>query len=92
MQLTARAVSAALHTPQLGGARCHRGPKIPVPLPLSTPENASTPQIEIHESLEISKVRGFLKRKVHYSYFGPLWKQSCPLIHCNCCWAPLKTR
>ena len=29
------------------GARCHRGPKIPVPSPLSTPEKASIPQIEI---------------------------------------------
>ena len=42
-----RAVSVALHTPQLGGQRCHRGPKIPVPSPLCTPEKASIPQIEI---------------------------------------------
>jgi len=57
--------------PSIGGARCHRGPKIPVPLPLSTPENASTPQIEIHESLEISKVRGFLKEKCITVTLGP---------------------
>jgi len=44
---TFRAVSAALHTPQLGSPRCHWGPKIPVPSPLSTPEKASIPQIEI---------------------------------------------
>jgi len=42
-----RAVSVALHTPQLGGPRSHRGPKIPGPSPLSTPEKASIPQIEI---------------------------------------------
>jgi len=41
-----RAVSAALHTPNWG-ARCHWGPKILVPSPLSTPEKASIPQIEI---------------------------------------------
>ena len=33
--------------PQLGGPRCHRGPKISVPSPLITPEKASIPQIEI---------------------------------------------
>jgi len=59
-----RAVSAALHTPQLGwGPRCHRGPKIPVPSPLRTQKNGSIPQIETYESLEISEVRGFLKEK-----------------------------
>jgi len=45
--LAAKAVSAALQTPQLGGPRCHRGPKIPVPSPLSTPQKALIPQIEI---------------------------------------------
>jgi len=70
-----RAISAALHTPQLGGARCHRGPKMPVPSPHSTPEKASIPKLE-YEAVEISEVRGPFEGKVHYSYFGPLsWKQ-----------------
>jgi len=42
----ARAVSAALHTPNLG-ARCHRGPTIPFPSLLTPPEKASISQIEI---------------------------------------------
>jgi len=45
--LADRAVSAALHTPNLGGPRCHTGPKIPVSSPLSTPEKASISQIQI---------------------------------------------
>jgi len=54
-----------------GGARCHREPKILVPSPLSTQEEASIPKLK-YEALEISEVRGPLERKVHYSYFGPL--------------------
>jgi len=66
-----RAVSAALHTPQLGGPRCDKGLKIPVPSPLSTPEKASIPNLK-YEALEISEVRGLFEGKVQYSYFGPL--------------------
>jgi len=66
-----RAVSAALHTPQLGGPRCPKGPKIPVPSLLRPPEKASIPKLK-YESLGISEVRGPFERKVHYSYFGPL--------------------
>jgi len=55
----------------LRGPRCHRGPKIPVPSPLSTPEKASIPKLK-YEALEISEVRGPFKGKVHYSFFGPL--------------------
>jgi len=29
---------------------------------------------------------------MHYSYFGPLWKQSGPLIHCSCYWAPFESK
>ena len=43
----ARAVSAALHAPIGGGEHCHKGPNIPVPSPLSTPEKASISLIEI---------------------------------------------
>jgi len=69
--VTIRAVSAALHTPQKGGPRCHLGPKIPVPSPLSTPEKTSIPKSK-YDALKISEVRGPFERKVHYSYFGPL--------------------
>jgi len=56
------------------GPRCHRGPKIPVPSPLSTPEKASIPKLK-YEALEISEVRGPFERKVDYSYLGPFKKK-----------------
>jgi len=60
--------------PPIGGARCHRGPKIPVPSPLSTPEKASIPKLK-YEALEIIVVRGPIEGNVHHSFFRPLWKQ-----------------
>ena len=67
------------------------GPKIPVPSPLSTSEKASIPKLK-YEALEISEVRGPFERKVHYIYFGLLWKQSRPLIHSTCCWASFESK
>jgi len=46
----------------------------------------------VGDPFEISEVRGSFERKVHYSYFGLLWKQSRPIAHCSCCWTPLKER
>ena len=106
-KLGLRAVSAALHTPQLGGPRCHRGFNS-VLSPLSTQGKLRSPKVK-YEALEISEFRGAFERKVlmHYSYFGPLWKQdiytlqllfgplwkqSSLLIHYSCCWALLKAR
>jgi len=76
-----RAVSAALHTPQLGGPRCHRGPEIPVPSPLSTPEKASISQIEIWSTLKekcITVILGSFESKV--------------FSHYNCCWGPFESK
>jgi len=49
----------------------YRGPKIPVPSPLSPPEKASIPKLK-YEALEISEVSGPFEGKVHYSFFGPI--------------------
>jgi len=69
-----RAVSAALHTPQLGGARCHRGPKVQSRHHLAPQRNLRSPKLK-YEALEISEFRGPFEIKVHYSFFGPLWQQ-----------------
>jgi len=71
---TNRAVSAALHTPRLGGPTLSQRAQNSVLSPLSTPEKASISQIEIR-SARNQWIRGPFERKVHYSYFGPLWKQ-----------------
>jgi len=70
-----RAASAVVHIPQLGGARCCRGPKIKSRHHLA-PQKASIPKLK-YEALEISEDRGPFERKVLmcYSYFGPIWKQ-----------------
>jgi len=67
------------------------GPKFQSRHHLGSQRKLRSPKLK-YESLEISEVRGPFERKVlmHYSYFGPLWKQSSLLI--NCCWAPLKRR
>jgi len=57
-----RAVSAALHTPQLGGPTLSQEAQNSVPSPLSTPEKASIPKLK-HEALEISEVRGPFEKK-----------------------------
>jgi len=71
-----RAVSTAFHTPQFGDPHCHRGPKIQSRHHLSPQRKLRCPKLK-YESLEVSEVRGPFERKVlmHYSYFGPLWKQ-----------------
>ena len=68
----ARAVSAALHTPQLGAPRCHRGPKIQSRHHLAPKRKLRSPKLK-YEALEISGVRGPFERKVlmYYSYIGP---------------------
>ena len=67
----ARAVSAALHTSQLGGPTLSQGAQNSSPSPVSTREKASIPELE-YEALEISEVKGPFERKVHCSCFGPL--------------------
>ena len=70
-----RALSAALHTPQLG-AHWHRGPKIQSPHHLAPQRKLRSSKLK-YEALE-SEVRWPFERKVlmYYSYFGLLWKQS----------------
>jgi len=70
--LICRAVSAALHAPQLGGPTLSQEPKIQSRHHL-TPRKSFDPQIEIWKALEISEVKGPIERKyLHYSCFGPL--------------------
>jgi len=105
-QRSSRAIWAALHSPNCGGARCHRGPKIPVSHHLAPQIKLRSPKLE-YEAREISEVKGPFERKVHCSCFGPLWKQgiftlplllgalwkqSSPLIHCSYCWAPFESQ
>jgi len=71
---TQSCISRTPYHPIGRGPRCHRGFKIPVPSPHSTPEKALIPKLE-YETLAISEVRGPFERKMHYSYFGPFWKQ-----------------
>ena len=75
-----RAVSAALHTPKLGGPTLQQGAQNSVPSPLSPPEKASAPQIEIWSTIseEISEVRGPLEKKNVYAL--------------QLLWAPLNAR
>ena len=86
------------------GGTLSKGAQNSSPSPLSTLERESLSQTEIW-STRNQLIRGAFERKVHYSYFGPLWKQgiftlqlgalwreSSPLIHCSCCWAHLKVR
>jgi len=70
-----RAVSAALHTPQLGG-HAVTGAQNSVPSPLSPKRKLRAPKLK-YEALEIREVWGSCERKVlmHCSYFRPLWKQ-----------------
>jgi len=72
-RLKTRAVSAALHTPQLGGGTLSQGGKNSVPSRLRFPEKASIPKLK-YEALEISEVTGHFERNVlmRYSFFGPL--------------------
>jgi len=66
-----RAVSAALHTLQLGGDAVTGGPKFQSRHHLGPQRKLRSPILK-YESLEISGLRGSFERKVHYSYFGPL--------------------
>jgi len=61
--LGCRAVSAALHTPQLWGAHAVTGAQNSVPLPLSPPKKASTPKFK-YEALVVSEAGEPFERKV----------------------------
>ena len=77
--------------PPIGGSpRCHRGPKIQSRHHFATQRKLRSPKLK-YEALEFSNIRGPFERKVlmHYSYFGPLWKQG---THCNCCWGPFERK
>jgi len=68
-----RAVSAALHTPQLGGTLPQEAQNL-VPSPLSPPEKASMPQMT-YEAVEISEVKEPLEKKSAYAlqlFWAPL--------------------
>jgi len=93
-----RAVSAALHTPQLGVQRCHRGPKFQSRYHLVPQRKPRFPKLK-NETLETSEVRGPFETKVlmHYSFFGPILKArylritttvggafECKLAHLHC--------
>jgi len=58
-----RAVSAALHTPQLGRDTLLQGAQNSVPSPLSPQRKLRSPNVK-YEALEISEVRGPYERKV----------------------------
>ena len=81
-----RAVSAALHNPNLG-ARCHRGH--------NSAYHHLAPQRKLrlinlkNEALEISEVGGPLKEKCSYITvtLGPF--ESKVLTHYSCCWGAL---
>ena len=63
---TNRAVSAALHTPQLGGERCHTGTKIQTRHHLATQRKFQPPKIPKleYEALIISEVVAPFERKM----------------------------
>jgi len=102
-----RVVSAALHNPNWGSPRCHRGPKSS-PVTTYLPKESLTLQIEIWSTrnqrswgplketcLYITVTLSPIESKVFthcISCWGPLWKQNSLLIHYTCCWAPLKAR
>ena len=96
-----RAVSAALHTPQLGGHAVTRGPKFQSRHHLAPQRKLRSPKLK-YEALEISEVRGPFtvilgpfesKLFSHYNCcWVPLWKQSSLLIHCSCYWAPFESK
>ena len=103
-----RAVSAALHTPRLGGDTLSQGAKNQSRHHLAPQWKLRSPKLK-YEAVEISEVSGPFERKVLmlYSYIGPLWKRGIytlelPLgtlwkqrslpIHYSWCWAPLKAR
>jgi len=69
-----RAISAALHTPQLGGHAVTGGPKFQSRNNLAPQRKLRSPKLK-YEAWEISKVGAPFQRNVHYSFFGPLWKQ-----------------
>ena len=84
-----RAVSAALHTPQLGGHAVTRGQKFQSRHHLEPQRKLRSPKLK-YEALEISEVRGRFERKVRYSYFGPF--VSKVFAHYNCCWGPFESK
>ena len=105
---TGRAVSIALHTPQLGGPTLSQGPKIHSRQNL-IPQRKLRPQYwNMKHDISV-KLGGPLKETcmlIHYSYFGPLWKQGIYTLqlllwgplwkqsslhkHYSCCCASLK--
>jgi len=71
-----RAVSAALHTPRLGGDTLSQGAKNQSRHHLAPQWKLRSPKLK-YEAVEISEVSGHFERKVLmlYSYIGPLWKR-----------------
>jgi len=72
IRVTIRAVSAALHTPHLGGPHYNRVEKFQSCNHLAPQRKPRFPKLK-NEALEISEVRGPFETKVlmHYSFFGP---------------------
>jgi len=66
--LKSRAVSAALHTPQLGGHAVTEGPKFQSRHHLAPQRRLRSPKLE-YEALEISEVKGPFERKVALQVF-----------------------
>ena len=87
---TIRAVSAALHTPQLGGHVATGGPKFQSRHHLAPQRKLRSPKLKC-EALEISEFRGPVERKVLYSFFRPLWKQGISMLQLLL-GAPLKAK
>jgi len=92
--------------PNWGGHAVTGGPKFQSCHHLAPQRKLRSPKLK-YEVLEISEVRDPLKEKCitvilgpfeskvfsHYNCcWGPIWKQSSPLIHCSGCCAHLKAR
>jgi len=80
--------------PPIGGASCHRGPKIQPCHHLAPQRKLRSPKLK-YEALEVNEVKGTSERKVlmHYSYLGSF--ESKVFTHYNC-WGmfggPLKAK
>jgi len=65
-------ISRILYLPIGGVHAVTGGPNFQSHHHLAPQRKLRSPKLE-HEALEISEVKGPFERKVHYSYFGPLW-------------------
>jgi len=89
-----RAVSAALHTPQLGGATLPQGPKIQTPHHWATQGKLQTPKFPNWNMKHWKSVKSGdpLKEKCLYITVNLGSFESKVFTHCNCCWGPFESK